>query len=104
MTIGENMRECQEFALSVLGDKGYTDAVALSHARFIDLFEKDCLQPMTAENLHFHAEMRGRMSERLRLTLELEAVKSQTKIFESMYLKAKKRLAQLVQRRGEKEK
>ena len=81
--IGENIADCQELAFKLGLDKQYDEVAAVGLARFIDLFEKDCEVPMDEKHLSFHAEMRGRMSERLRFTVERQSVKTHIKKLEA---------------------
>ena len=82
-TIGQNIIECQELAMALGLDEEYGQIAGGSMARFVDLFEKGCQVPLTEENISFHAEIRGRMSERLRLTMELQSVKKQIQKLEN---------------------
>ena len=97
-TIGKELEDCQKLAYDMGLSEKYGMLAGTSMARFVRLFEKDCKVPMTEPNLSFHAEMRGRMSERLCLSLEMASVKSRIKERISIRERFTKLLAQLLEK------
>lgn len=93
--IGENLSECQELALALGLDKNYKKAVSISLARFIYLFEQGCKQPLNEKTMVYHAEIRGRMSERLRLTEEMGSAKYHIGFLERIKMKFQNTLARI---------
>lgn len=96
--IGQRIERAQELALAMgLNDK-YSKEVAVSFARFVELHQEAAKTPMTEQYLSYHAEMRGRMNERLGLTLEIEGAKRHISLLD----RVKKRSEQLLARLREK--
>jgi len=101
--ISESIDNCESIAMALGLNEKYNKTVALSVGRFIEIFEKSCKVPMTPENLAFHAEVRGRMSERLRLTLEIDSLKYEIKDGIRKKSLIEKLLARLTRRGEEKD-
>ena len=70
-------------------------------ARFIQVFERSAVVPFTAENLAFHAEVRGRMSEILRLTLGMKSLELRIDDLDRKQSRFKNLLAQIMKKRTE---
>lgn len=99
--IGLDMEEAQKLALAMGLDDQYGKVASQGIARFIQLFERSSQVPFTAENLSFHAEVRGRMSEVLRLTLGQESLRMRIDDLEVKQNRFKTWLAQILKKRME---
>ena len=99
--IGQDIEEAQKLALAMGLDEKFGQIASQGIARFIQLFERGCTVPLTVENLSFHAEIRGRMSEILRLTCSYDSLKIRIDDLNKKQFRFKDLLARILKKRRE---
>lgn len=87
--IGQRIEDLKDIQLGLLSDKKYTQAVQLSQKRVLQMVHTLLETPLNKDNLVEHAEIRGRISERLFIVNELQGVAERQTFLERMKENAK---------------
>ena len=97
--IGIDLREAQDLAMTLGLHEKYGKLQGNSFARFVQVYMRSSTIPMTESNLPKLAEVRGRMNEILRFTLEIDSANLKVKELLRKQSRYEKLLAQLSAKR-----
>jgi len=76
VSIGEDIKQMDDMEKILTEDVGYMNAARASERRAMQLVEKSLLMPFNKLTMLWHAETRGRIAERLRLTREITGLRT----------------------------
>jgi len=74
--IGDDIRQMDDLDKMMTGDDGYMSSQRMSERRVLQLVERMLRMPLNRATLLWHAELRGRISERFRLTREIAGIRT----------------------------
>ena len=87
VAIGVDIKQMVDLEQVLTGDVGYMSALRMSERRAMQLVERSLAKPFNEKNMLWHAEVRGRIAERLRLTREIGSTLTLKDKFEFMQTK-----------------